>query len=210
MAPCLHRQNLIPSSKIGNVATTLLLLGSAEQFPPNRIKYRFDRQRSWVVERSPAKIHQRKPLSHVWSTSTHPFDAARRLRFINFFYKYENNLGWTWVSQANPFLLLSDPMYLYPQPRGFWLQKKELVICFLKGLNDSYKAMRSQILTMFPLSPVSEAFSMVQQQECPPNGTITIDSTNIIVANTYNGWSQQNSWGGNQGRRNTNNSGNFN
>lgn len=34
-------------------------------------------------------------------------------------------------------------------------KEKELVICFLKGLNDSYKAMRSQILTMFPLSPVS-------------------------------------------------------
>lgn len=72
-------------------------------------------------------------------------------------------------------------------------KEKELVICFLKGLNDSYKAMRSQILTMSPLPPVSEVFSMVQQQECPPNGTITIDSTNIIITNTYNGWSQQNS-----------------
>lgn len=79
-------------------------------------------------------------------------------------------------------------------------KEKELVIYFLKGLNDSYQAVRSQILMMSPLPCVSDAFALVQQQERPLNGNLALDSTTIAAANTSYTWNQQNTKGGTQGR----------
>lgn len=89
-------------------------------------------------------------------------------------------------------------------------KEKELVICFLKGLNDSYQSVRSQILAMSPLPSASEAFAIVQQQECPINGNEVIESTNLTPANTTSGWNQQNNRGGPQGRGNATTSNNYN
>ncbi|XP_017423625.1 uncharacterized protein LOC108332834 [Vigna angularis] len=41
----------------------------------------------------------------------------------------------------------------------------EHVICFLKGLNDSYNTVRTQILLMDPLSNINRVFSLIMQQE---------------------------------------------
>lgn len=42
---------------------------------------------------------------------------------------------------------------------------KEYVICFLKGLNDSFDVARSQIPLMDPLPSITKAFSLVIHQE---------------------------------------------
>ncbi|XP_047177474.1 uncharacterized protein LOC124844559 [Vigna umbellata] len=39
------------------------------------------------------------------------------------------------------------------------------VICFLKGLNDSYNTVRTQILLMDPLPNINRVFSLIMQQE---------------------------------------------
>lgn len=54
---------------------------------------------------------------------------------------------------------------------------KEHVICFLKGLNDSYQPVPTQILMMNPLPLISEVFSMVIQQERQPSIPHPVDSS---------------------------------
>ncbi|XP_052724191.1 uncharacterized protein LOC128193979 [Vigna angularis] len=44
-------------------------------------------------------------------------------------------------------------------------REMEHVICFLKGLNDSYNTVRTQILLMDPLPNVNRVFSLIMQQE---------------------------------------------
>lgn len=87
-------------------------------------------------------------------------------------------------------------------------KEKELVIYFLKGLNDSYQAVCSQILMLSLLPCVSEAFSLVQQQERPLHGNLALESTTLAAANTSTGWNQQNNKGGTQGRGTPNGSNN--
>lgn len=41
----------------------------------------------------------------------------------------------------------------------------EHVICFLKGLNDTYHTIRTQILLMEPLPNINRVFSLLMQQE---------------------------------------------
>ncbi|XP_052736590.1 uncharacterized protein LOC108336976 [Vigna angularis] len=41
----------------------------------------------------------------------------------------------------------------------------EHVICFLKGLNDSYNTVKTQILLMDPLPNINRVFSLIMQQE---------------------------------------------
>lgn len=49
----------------------------------------------------------------------------------------------------------------------------EYVICFLKGLNESYSNVRTQILLMNPLSSINEALALATQQEIPPHQSVT-------------------------------------
>ncbi|PNX62979.1 hypothetical protein L195_g053274, partial [Trifolium pratense] len=49
----------------------------------------------------------------------------------------------------------------------------EYAICFLKGLNDAYSTVRSQILLMKPLPSIGEVFSLIIQQENHLPGTAT-------------------------------------
>lgn len=62
---------------------------------------------------------------------------------------------------------------------------KEHTICFLKGLNDCYQSVRSQILIMHPLPSASEAYSMVVQQERPCLATPIMEST-VFATNSTN------------------------
>ncbi|XP_052477253.1 uncharacterized protein LOC128032616 [Gossypium raimondii] len=57
---------------------------------------------------------------------------------------------------------------------------QDYVIRFLKGLNDSFSAVRSQILLMDPLPSINKAFSKVIQQE----RQFTIASPKSFVSNT--------------------------
>ena len=45
------------------------------------------------------------------------------------------------------------------------LQQEERLMQFLMGLNDSFSAIRSQILLMDPLPAVNKAYSLVLQEE---------------------------------------------
>ncbi|CAL0299836.1 unnamed protein product [Lupinus luteus] len=44
-------------------------------------------------------------------------------------------------------------------------RENDYVICFLKGLNDQYESVRSQIMLMDPLPTINKAFSLLTQQE---------------------------------------------
>ncbi|XP_073224886.1 uncharacterized protein [Cicer arietinum] len=57
----------------------------------------------------------------------------------------------------------------------------EYVICFLKGLNDSYQYVRSQILLMDPLPSITKVYSLVIQQDIthiPTHNDSTICAVN--------------------------------
>nr|KYP54393.1 hypothetical protein KK1_000581 [Cajanus cajan] len=67
----------------------------------------------------------------------------------------------------------------------------EYVICFLKGLNDQYNTVRSQILMMEPLPSISKAFSHALQQERQLSNP-TIQESRVIattndIANNWKG-----------------------
>ena len=52
---------------------------------------------------------------------------------------------------------------------------------FLKGLDDHFSVVRSQILLMDPLPSINRVFSMVAQQECQHSSSYTIDEPNAFV-----------------------------
>nr|KYP40646.1 hypothetical protein KK1_038000 [Cajanus cajan] len=57
---------------------------------------------------------------------------------------------------------------------------------FLRGLNDQYNNVRSHVLLMDPLPPISKIFSYIAQQECQLLGNVNSDikETLINVVNT--------------------------
>lgn len=63
------------------------------------------------------------------------------------------------------------------------------VIRFLKGLNEQYSHVKSQVLMLEPLPPLTKVFSMVVQQERQMNTTVianSISNSNLalnVVAN---------------------------
>ncbi|KAJ8748501.1 hypothetical protein K2173_003399 [Erythroxylum novogranatense] len=57
---------------------------------------------------------------------------------------------------------------------------QDYVIRFLKGLNDSYSAVRSQILLMEPLPSINKVFSKVIQQE----RQLSLGASKVFVSNT--------------------------
>ncbi|XP_014523577.1 uncharacterized protein LOC106779879 [Vigna radiata var. radiata] len=72
----------------------------------------------------------------------------------------------------------------------------EHVICFLKGLNDNYNTVRTQILLMEPLPSINHVFSLIMQQERQERpGTNQFAETTKILANVTN---RNNSWKGDQ------------
>ncbi|XP_040955976.1 uncharacterized protein [Gossypium hirsutum] len=75
---------------------------------------------------------------------------------------------------------LQEEIYAFKQD-----DKSDYVIHFLKGLNDSFSAVRSQILLMDPLPSINKAFSRVIQQERQFNITSSKSflSNTIIFAN---------------------------
>ncbi|XP_014506219.1 uncharacterized protein LOC106765970 [Vigna radiata var. radiata] len=81
----------------------------------------------------------------------------------------------------------------------------EHVICFLKGLNDNYNTVRTQILLMEPLPNINCVFSLIMQQERqgrPDAAQNQLAETPKILANAAdrsNNWKNDQPWR-NQGR----------
>ncbi|XP_014524079.1 uncharacterized protein LOC106780317 [Vigna radiata var. radiata] len=73
----------------------------------------------------------------------------------------------------------------------------EHVICFLKGLNESYNTVKTQILLMEPLPSINRVFSLIIQQE-RHDPILTHQNDNKILANTTE---KQNQWKSDQGWR---------
>ncbi|XP_073224731.1 uncharacterized protein [Cicer arietinum] len=63
-------------------------------------------------------------------------------------------------------------------------KQHEYVTCFLKGLNDNYANVRTQILLMDPLPSISKVYSMVVQQE--PNTNPTTPDNTVFHFNSGN------------------------
>lgn len=82
----------------------------------------------------------------------------------------------------------------------------EYVICFIKGLNDSYSAVKTQILMLEPLPSISKAFALVTQQERKNASTVSGDASPLAASSNSTNWSQQGR-GYNQGRGTNQNSG---
>ncbi|XP_017441029.1 uncharacterized protein LOC108346462 [Vigna angularis] len=77
-------------------------------------------------------------------------------------------------------------------------REMEHVICFLKGLNEYYNTMRTQILLMEPLPNINRAFSLIIQQERQEKHGSGLTNQNEIkiLANTTE---KQNHWKNDQG-----------
>ncbi|PNY16454.1 flavonol sulfotransferase-like protein [Trifolium pratense] len=65
------------------------------------------------------------------------------------------------------------------------------VIRFLKGLNDQYGAVRSQIMLMEPLPNIGKVYSLLVQQE--RQALLVIDESKILAANGYQSQGNNNS-----------------
>ena len=81
------------------------------------------------------------------------------------------------------------------------LKDSECVVCFLKGLGETYSVVKTQILLMDPLPGINRVFSFVLQQERHLNENIGIDTkisinnanqqnqrTNNKTSNVGHGW----------------------
>ncbi|XP_058775326.1 uncharacterized protein LOC131649589 [Vicia villosa] len=60
-------------------------------------------------------------------------------------------------------------------------KQMEYITYFLKGLNDNYQSIRTQILILDPLPPISRVYSLIAQQQIPPASNST-----ILYANNNN------------------------
>lgn len=60
---------------------------------------------------------------------------------------------------------------------------EDYVIRFLKGLNEQYSHVKSQVLMLEPLPPLTKVFSMLVQQERQMNTTITADPNSNLALN---------------------------
>ncbi|XP_073219599.1 uncharacterized protein [Cicer arietinum] len=56
---------------------------------------------------------------------------------------------------------------------------QEYISCFLKGLNENYNNVRTQILFMDPLPSISKVYSLVVQQDLVPNSTHNPPDTSV-------------------------------
>ena len=58
------------------------------------------------------------------------------------------------------------------------------VTCFLKGLNDNYNNVRTQILLMELLPSIKKVFSLIMQQERKNGGSGNLSNENKVLLNT--------------------------
>ncbi|XP_014506472.1 uncharacterized protein LOC106766241 [Vigna radiata var. radiata] len=75
-------------------------------------------------------------------------------------------------------------------------REMEHVICFLKGLNDSYSTIRTQIHLMDPLPNINRVFSLIMQQERQEKQGVVDIKALASMTDRNNQWRNQ----GNQGR----------
>jgi len=62
-------------------------------------------------------------------------------------------------------------------------KESQYIMCFLKGLNDVYGTMKTQILLMEPLTSINCVFSLLMQQERQLVGN-TIEAGKILMSAT--------------------------
>lgn len=90
-------------------------------------------------------------------------------------------------------------------------REQDYVIRFLKGLNEQYAHVRSQIMMINPLPDIGKAFSMALQQERQMNSPLPANDTMALAANSINfGNGPRGRFQNNNGRgrgRNNNNGG---
>jgi len=58
------------------------------------------------------------------------------------------------------------------------------VICFLKGLNDNYNIVKTQILLLKPLPNMNKVYYLIMQQERQNNGTVGLNLEGKVFFNT--------------------------
>lgn len=75
---------------------------------------------------------------------------------------YFSKLKQLWDELAS---LVSSPSCDCPNSKSYVEHEQQRLIQFLMGLNESYSSIRSQILLMNPLHSVSQAYSMICQEE---------------------------------------------
>ncbi|XP_017431848.1 uncharacterized protein LOC108339219 [Vigna angularis] len=76
-------------------------------------------------------------------------------------------------------------------------REMEHVVCFLKGLNECYNTVRTQILLMEPLPSINCVFSLIIQQERHDSGVNSQNTKIKVLANTtdkQNQWRNYQSW----------------
>ncbi|XP_022631992.1 uncharacterized protein LOC111240719 [Vigna radiata var. radiata] len=70
----------------------------------------------------------------------------------------------------------------------------EHVVCFLRGLNDSYNSVRTQILLMEPLPSINRVFSLIIQQERQERHDSRFNNQNTEIKVLANTTDKQNQW----------------
>ncbi|XP_014490526.1 uncharacterized protein LOC106753251 [Vigna radiata var. radiata] len=73
-------------------------------------------------------------------------------------------------------------------------REAEHVICFLKGLNDSYNTVKTQILLMDPLPNVNHIFSLIIQQERQEKQISTEVKVLANIAGRNGQWKPDQNW----------------
>jgi len=73
-------------------------------------------------------------------------------------------------------------------------KEEDRVMCFLKGLNNVYNTIKTQVLIMEPLPSVNRVFSLVLQQERQLAGGINNIVDNLEHKSTVNSFNNQSNW----------------
>ncbi|XP_014490460.1 uncharacterized protein LOC106753175 [Vigna radiata var. radiata] len=118
------------------------------------------------------------------------------------------------VNPTSPFICTLGRILVFLSSLSCKLSKISLkyremvhVICFLKGLNDTYNIVRTQILLMDPLPNINRVFSLIMQKERQERQDLGVANQNQttetkILASTVdrnNNWRHDQTWKG-QGR----------
>jgi len=77
----------------------------------------------------------------------------------------------------------------------------ERVMCFLKGLGETYNTVKTQILLTEPLPDINRVFSLVLQQERHLNESMGID-TKVLINSANQQRTKKKTNNGNHGWRN--------
>ncbi|GAU40443.1 hypothetical protein TSUD_397620, partial [Trifolium subterraneum] len=81
---------------------------------------------------------------------------------------------------------IQEEIYTLKQAKMKEYKDSDQVIRFLKGLNEQYYTVRSQIMLMDPLPTISKVYSLLVQQE--RQAIIPLDESKLLAVNGYNSY----------------------